>query len=302
MDFLQWLSIMGGVCTVATATEHVSAKALRALRRSGALWTPLRGWVALEGVRNDATHALALGGFITCVSAFRVHGLWTPHGDQALHVRVHRRTNSARVNRTDGCGGGTSLHRLPWRVPERLPWDAVDDVLTALTAASTCVTDGDLLAAADSALREGRLQPGALRERADLLGGRRGHVLRGASHLSGSGSESLFAAALRRARIRFVQQAELLPGEFFDFLIGKSLVVEIDSLEWHSSREQMANDRRRDAQLTALGYRVIRFTYEQVMFQPEAVLHTVLELVRRDMHRRVLVGGISGPSTGQEAR
>ncbi|WP_092916499.1 endonuclease domain-containing protein [Agrococcus baldri] len=91
---------------------------------------------------------------------------------------------------------------------------------------------------------------------------------------------------LRRAGIRFVQQPELLPGEFTDFLIGKSLVVEIDSLAWHGSREQMANDRRRDAELTALGYRILRFTYEQVMFEPELVLDIVLGLVRRNVHER----------------
>jgi len=48
----------------------------------------------------------------------------------------------------------------------------------------------------------------------------------------------------------------------------------------------LAVDRRRDAQLTVLGYRVLRFAYEQVLFEPEYVLETVLELVRRGVHQR----------------
>ena len=97
MDFLDWLDVMGGVCTTTAARAHLSAPELRALRDRGELWVPLRGWLALRGVRNDTTRALELGGVITCVSAFRVHGLWTPHGDDHLHVRVHRSTHSVRV-------------------------------------------------------------------------------------------------------------------------------------------------------------------------------------------------------------
>ena len=292
MDFLDWLDVMGGVCTTTAARAHLSAPELRALRDCGELWVPLRGWLALRGVRNDTTRALELGGVITCVSAFRVHGLWTPHGDDHLHVRVHRSTHSVRVV-SAADRDGTTLHRLHRRVPEHRPWDGIDTVLTSLAAASSCVAADDLLAAADSALQHGKAEREQLHALAKQLRGPRGRTLEHASKLSGSGTESIFAAMLRRARIRFVQQPELLPGEFFDFLIGKSLVIEIDSLEWHGSREQMAKDRRRDAQLTALGYRVVRFTYEQVAFEPELVLRTVLDLVRRDVHERALFATVA---------
>ncbi|GEK79388.1 endonuclease domain-containing protein [Agrococcus baldri] len=292
MDFLDWLGCMGGVCTAGAAREHVTARELRRLRDAGKLWVPMRGWVSLRGVGNDATRAVELGGVVTCVSAFKQHGLWTPHGDQALHVRVHRETHSARVDDA-GAAEGVVVHRLDQRLREGRPWDGVDDVPTSLAAASGCVTANDLLAAADAALQQGKLQQPDLLGLARQLPGRRGRTFERASHLSGSGTESIFAAVLRHACIQFVQQPELLPGEYSDFLLGRSLVIEIDSATWHGSPAQMANDRRRDAQLTALGYRVVRFTYEQVMFELEQVRATVLELVRRGLQQRALVSEVA---------
>lgn len=287
MDFLAWLSTVGGVCTTSRATELIAQRELRALRARGALWVPLRGWTALGGVHNDVTRALELGGVVTCASAFRAHGLWTPHRDQGLHIRVHRETHSARLARARRADG-VHVHRLLGRIAEQRPWDGIDSIRTSLAVATSCVSAVDVLAAADAALHLGKLRSEDLAELRRQLPKSRGRILAPATGLAGSGTESLFAAMLRRAGIRFVQQPELLPGEFFDFLIGTSLVVEIDSLAWHGSRAQMANDRRRDAELTALGYRVLRFTYEQVVFEPERVLRLVLGLVRRDVHERGL--------------
>lgn len=287
MDFLSWLEIVGGVCTVEAALEHLTRRELRRLRGEGALRTPQRGWLALADTSSDTTRSLELGGVVTCVSALRDHGLWTPHGEQQLHIRVRRNSHGARVARAED-RDGVVVHRLHERLQEEAPPFGVDSVQTTLAVASGCVSADDLIAAADAALSQGKIQPDALLEVAAELPRPRRRVLERASALSGSGTESMFAALLRHAHIAFVQQPELLPDEFFDFLIGRSLVIEIDSLEWHGSRKQMANDRRRDAALTALGYRVVRFTYEQVMFEREQVLQTVLDLVRRGVHRRAL--------------
>jgi very-short-patch-repair endonuclease len=287
MDFLDWLRAMDGVCTAAAARARLPARELRRLRDRGTLWVPLRGWLALADVRNEVTRALERGGVVTCASAFRWHGLWTPHGDERLHLRIHRETHSDRVDANADIDG-ICVHRLDRRLPERRPWDGVDTILTALASAFGCISATDLLGAADSALQQGKLQITDLHELARQLPGGRGRLLELATDLSGSGTESTFAAMLRRARIRFVQQPELLPGELVDFLIGCSLVIEIDSVEWHGGPAQMAKDRQRDARLTALGYRVIRFTYEQILFSPELVLATVLDLVRRDVHERPL--------------
>jgi very-short-patch-repair endonuclease len=285
MHLLDWMANSGGVCSVEAARDFATARQLDALRASGSLWTPLRGWVAMREVRNEVTRALQLGGVVSCVSAFGEHGLWVPHGPQHLHVRVSRETHSKRVERTRA-EEGVTMHRMHIRLDDPRPSFGIDRPLEALAVAGECIRDVELIAAADSAIKAGLLQRPQIAELASRLSRRRRRALDRVSEHSGSGSESLFAAMLRAAGIRFTQQPELLPSQFFDFLIGRSLVVEIDSQLWHASPQQQAADRARDAALTAKGYRMLRFTYEQVLFQPDYVMQTVLAVVRQRAHLR----------------
>jgi very-short-patch-repair endonuclease len=50
------------------------------------------------------------------------------------------------------------------------------------------------------------------------------------------------------------------------------LVAEVDGYAYHSSRAAFERDRARDAHLTALGYRVMRFTWRQIVHAPEVVI------------------------------
>jgi very-short-patch-repair endonuclease len=50
------------------------------------------------------------------------------------------------------------------------------------------------------------------------------------------------------------------------------LVVEVDGFAFHGSRHAFERDRRRDADLLAAGYRVVRFTWRQIKYEPEAVV------------------------------
>lgn len=283
MELTEWMRATGGLCTMQAARELASKDEIDAARDS-MLWSPLRGWLALVGVRDERTWALQHGGVATCVTAFARHRMWVPHGPQHVHVGVNRETHSERVA-ASASAPGIVLHRMHLRLPDRRPRHGVDMPLAALAVASGCISPDDLVAAADSALAAGLVEPDDVRSLAAALPRRRRRGLERASALSGSGTESAFAAMLRRAGVAFVQQPELLPGQFVDFLIGTSLVVEIDSQRWHASPAQQANDRERDAALTALGYRVIRFTYEQIVFDAHRSLATVVELMRRRVHR-----------------
>jgi very-short-patch-repair endonuclease len=53
---------------------------------------------------------------------------------------------------------------------------------------------------------------------------------------------------------------------------ARRLVVELDSYTFHSSRHAFERDRRKDRELQAGGYRVIRFTWRQITDEPEAVI------------------------------
>jgi very-short-patch-repair endonuclease len=50
------------------------------------------------------------------------------------------------------------------------------------------------------------------------------------------------------------------------------LVVELDGYAFHSDRASFESDRRRDRELQARGYVVLRFTYREVIEEPDAVV------------------------------
>lgn len=60
------------------------------------------------------------------------------------------------------------------------------------------------------------------------------------------------------------------------------LVVEVDGRDVHTTRRAFESDRRRDQRLMLLGWRIVRFTWRQVIFEPAYVEQTV---------RRLLVAG-----------
>jgi very-short-patch-repair endonuclease len=77
------------------------------------------------------------------------------------------------------------------------------------------------------------------------------------------------------AGYKFVRQEPVGPY-FADFACRESkLVVEIDGAT-HSTDEEVAGDARRTAFLEAKGYRVLRFTNEQVFENLEAVETIIL--------------------------
>jgi hypothetical protein len=54
------------------------------------------------------------------------------------------------------------------------------------------------------------------------------------------------------------------------------LVVEADSYGWHRSPGALNDDRERDVELTLAGYRVLRFTYEQITERPAWVIASIV--------------------------
>lgn len=87
---------------------------------------------------------------------------------------------------------------------------------------------------------------------------------------------------LVRLRLRFQQQVHVVGVGRVDFLIGDCLVIEVDSKEHHSDAYR---DRRRDAELSARGFRVLRFMYSQILFEWPSVESAILAAVGRGDHR-----------------
>ncbi|SDR89703.1 endonuclease domain-containing protein [Agrococcus carbonis] len=277
MDFLDWLRSNGGLCSIERALDRTTREHLDSLWGS-VIWAPLRGWVALVGVVDDRTRALRLGGLLSCVSALAASDIWVPPDDR-LHVRIRRSTNSARVDATQEDGEVVS-HRLLRGRHEPRPPLGTDDLITALAVAARCVEALDLVTMAGDALAKRRITRAALHRLARTLPARLCTALLAVTGASESCSEARFAELLRRARIRFQQQVQVLPGIRVDFLIGRRLIVECDSRAWHGGNVHYERDRRRDAQLSAAGYVVVRVSYQQVMDEGAAVIAQVRRLLR----------------------
>jgi very-short-patch-repair endonuclease len=61
----------------------------------------------------------------------------------------------------------------------------------------------------------------------------------------------------------------------------RRLIVETDGYEHHRERAAFEGDRARDADLLLMGYEVVRFTYRQVLEEPERVAPILRALLGR---------------------
>lgn len=60
---------------------------------------------------------------------------------------------------------------------------------------------------------------------------------------------------------------------------SEQVVVEIDGFAFHADRRAFERDRRRDADLQAAGFRVLRFTWRRLAAEPQAVLVTLARML-----------------------
>ena len=105
--------------------------------------------------------------------------------------------------------------------------------------------------------------------------------LRSEGELTRSELERRFIALCRRNRIPAPTVNAQVGGYEVDFLwVDHALIVETDGFRYHAGRVAFEADRARDAELQALGYRVVRFTFRQVETQPKLVVQRLREMMR----------------------
>ncbi len=86
-------------------------------------------------------------------------------------------------------------------------------------------------------------------------------------------AERVMWELLRRKQLGVAFKRQYIIDEYIvDFVcLEKSLIVEVDGA-YHSTSEQKELDRNRENRLTALGYRFVRFTNDEVMVCPDGVI------------------------------
>jgi very-short-patch-repair endonuclease len=110
------------------------------------------------------------------------------------------------------------------------------------------------------------------------------------------GNEPAFTrSTAERKLIKLIREASL-PSPLTNARVGlhevdilwphEHLIVEIDGYQWHSDRAAFERDRLRDAELQALGYRVIRVTWRMIQREPRAVIARIAATLRRAVNPR----------------
>ena len=101
--------------------------------------------------------------------------------------------------------------------------------------------------------------------------------------------EELFLQVIRDASLPAPAVNAWITGDAWaykaDFLWrAERLIVETDSRAFHTSRKAFEHDRLRDQRLTLAGYTVVRFTWRQLVSEPDRVRTVVGDLLARLAH------------------
>jgi very-short-patch-repair endonuclease len=284
MDALAEVRRRGGVArTRELRAAGLGVKRIAAECHLGRIERVRIGWYVDPALDGRIKQALRVGGRLTCESACAVWG-GAALDTVTLHVEV--RLHDSRFRRPAGEGPVLGVRDLAhvvlhWRDP--VGRGAIASPVEAMLEVLGCLTPLAAVCALDAVLRA---HPGTRPEleRRCPPSGRR--VLALIDPRSESVPESVFRVRAHRAGIPCLVQAPLPFGRRADFLIGERLVVEIDGALHHAGAEAFRADRERDALLTALGYRVIRFTYDQVVRRWDEVEHVLRVLIRDGEHIR----------------
>lgn len=257
----------------------VSAGALRALhggvvsaRADQPVDEPARA--AVVGLAGTASHT-------TAARAWGIELVEPPAGPE---VTVCRDRSRARWP-------GTVVHRRDLGPDEVVLSDGVRVTAPLRTVLDLCrsLPLHEAVAAADSALRKGLVRLDELLGAAGALPAARGRtrvaeVVRLVDPLSGSVLESVFRVLLALAGVPAPESQHVVrdaSGRVLgrvDFAWTRErLVVETDGYAFHADRASYRADRRRTNALVLAGWRVLRFSWEDVLHDPEHVVATVRE-------------------------
>lgn len=243
----------------------------------GTLVRVRRSWIALPDCDLARLRAASVGGHVSCITAVSGMGGWVPPSavDAAPHIAV--RHSASRFDRS-----GIALH---WATPPAPVSRTVllDSPVNALFHVARCLPRVDALAVWESLLRLGKVHPLAL-ARVNWRSSAAAEIAAVAESLSDSGIETVFVDGMRRLGL-VVRQQVRIGGHPVDGLIGDLLVTQVDGFAHHQSRDRR-RDIRHDAWLTLQGYTVLRFDYQQVLFDWAYVEATVCLAVAQGLHRR----------------
>lgn len=264
----------GGSSTYAELRALVSARTVRKALATGEIRRVARGVYALPEAPAALTAARSQGGVVSHLSAAQHWGLGVISPPTSPHVTLP----PGRVRRHTG-------------LPCILHWASVpslDDVTTPLRTVLDCIRTlplAEALAVADSALRTRCVDQDELIDAAKRLRGPHRRRVLQVAQLADGRSESVLESALRALLVErgiegFVPQVLVQDSEFSARLdLGNPellLGLEADGFAFHGTRRALVKDCRRQVNLTIRGWRILRFSWEDIMYDPDWVVDTIV--------------------------
>ena len=242
------------------ALDRTSRRALRDLVEEGAVVERV-GVVFAPGTDWPLIACRMLGGLLTCHSALEYYSLPELPHPGAVHVAIP--SSRGRVRPL----AGVVVHREPARWPPGMsPPVAPPRLLVARML--RCAEETPAVVVADAALRRGLVSRAELAAmlRSNRSGGPLGHRrLARCREKARSPIESIARLELEDAG-HSVEVGVDVPGVGeVDMLVDDRLLVETDGYQFHSSKGDWSNDRRREQGLIAQGRLWVRLTYDDVM-------------------------------------
>ncbi|MFC5262445.1 DUF559 domain-containing protein [Kribbella qitaiheensis] len=264
-----------GNATFAELVEATSRRALAQGVKAGQVERLARGIYVLPGDDRDRRTALAYDGVVSHLSAAVAWDLPLLSPPPKPHITVPTKRRPRR-------GPPAVLHWAPID-----PGDRPSRLTSMVRTVADCariLPYGETLAVADAALASGLMHHRQLVAATDAMRGPgRTNARRVAATATGavdSFLESMLRALLITAGIEgFVPQYLVEDGRFraqVDLGHGVArIALEADGYQFHGSSSDFAVDCRRYDELVAAGWLVLRFTYQQVISDPEWVVATV---------------------------
>lgn len=295
MDLVEHLTILGGASSRAVIVERCGRNEFDRAVRQGVLVRVARGRYALASADVSVRVAARWGGVLSMRSAAQRHG-WgqrlVPDRPDVTFPRTHRVPKEARRDLVPHWSNLTEA-------------DVEAGVTTKRRTLVDCMRNLPLvesLPIVDSALRAGDVTYAELQALAASMRGRSRARARAvaamAHHKPANAYEStLRAIAQQVVGLDVVPQHPIATAgrtrhpDLYDPALG--LVIEAESFAWHGETAALTRDCAGYNAFVIAGYTVIRFSWYQVMFEPEYVARVLAAAVQ---HARGHANVARGPT------
>lgn len=279
MNVSEHLNLLGGVAARAALVELTSRAEVDRALRSGEIVSDGRGRYAAPVADRSLRAASALTGVVSHRSA-ALHWGWELKTVPAEpDVTVPRNRKLAERRRR-----GLNVHWANLEEAE-VTRDRVTSRNRTLADCLRSLPLDEALTVADSALRHEAVTKPELLDLASTVSGQGApqarRVAAEASGLAANPFESVLRAiALDVPGLSASPQVEISGRNFSvrpDLVdVDRRVVLEADSFAWHGDRQSLREDARRYNNLVARGWTVLRFAWEDVMFDPGYVRRMLL--------------------------